>query len=61
MFFQVPGDFFEINVSTLSLRGDNRLISYKMHHVSAIIPSVPSCSFTMATGLFVQKNIQNMI
>jgi len=32
-----------------------------MHQVSAFIPSVPSCSFTMATGLFIQKNIQNMI
>ena len=55
MFFQVPGEFFEINVSALSLRGDNRLISSKMHQVSAFIPSVSSCSFTMATGLFIQK------
>ena len=57
MFFHVPREFFETNVSTLSLRGDNHLISSKMHPVSAIIPS---CSFTMATGLFIQKNIQNM-
>jgi len=25
MFFQVLGEFFETNISTLSLRGDNRL------------------------------------
>jgi len=55
MFFQVPGELFETNISTLLLAGGNRLISYKMHHVSAIIPSVPSCSFTMVTGLFIQK------
>jgi len=61
MFFQFLGDFFETNISTLSLLGDNRPISYKIHQVSAIIPSVPSCSSTMATGLFIQKNIQNMI
>jgi len=58
MFFQVLGEFFETNISTLSLRGDNRLNSYKMHQISAIILS---CLFTMATGLFIQKNIQNMI
>ena len=55
MFFEVPGEFFETNVSTLSSRGDNRLISSKMHQVSAIIPSVPACPFTMATSLFIQK------
>jgi len=58
MFFQVLREFFETNISTLSLRGDNRLNSYTMHQVSAI---VPSCSFTMAMDLFLQKNIQNMI
>jgi len=27
----------------------------------AVIPPVLSCSFTISTGLFIQKNIQNMI
>jgi len=61
MFLQVLGEFFETNISILSLRGDNRLNSYKMHQVSAIFPSVPSCSFAMATDLFIQRKIQNMI
>jgi len=55
MFFQVLRELFETNISTLSLRGDNRLNSYKMHQVSAIIPSVPSCLFTMATGVYSKK------
>jgi len=55
MFFQVLGEFFETNISTLSLRGDNRLNSYKMNQVSAIISSVPSCSFTNGNSLIYSK------
>jgi len=51
---QVPGEFFDL---TLSMRGENRPISYKMRQVFAIIPPVPSCLFTMATGLFIHKNV----
>ena len=54
--FQAPGKLFDL---TLSMQGENRPISYKMRQVFAIIPPVWSCLFTMATVLFIQKNVQN--
>jgi len=51
---QVPGELFDL---TLSTRGENCPISYKMRQVFAIIAPVSSCLLTMATGLFVQKNV----
>jgi len=57
MFFQVSEKLFKINVLTLSVRGDNHLICYIMRPLLAVIPLVPSCLFTMATDLFIQKNI----
>jgi len=56
--FEVPREPFDL---TLSVRGENRPNSYKMRQVLDIIPPVPSCLFTMATGWFIQKNMQNKI